>query len=465
MKYRTFLTTLALFLLFFNFGIFIVSVVMLRDTVDREEEQSLSEHYFIASGLIRDLNAMKSRSTNIDDSLTSLLQPYGSLSGNSKAGLAFYKNEQLVYSSEDRVSRQVSPLKSPENGNRVVKIRKTDEKTYAIVSGKLPSPYGSYTLVYFYDMTESISSWSRLKNILFLSEFVLSGLLAFGLMIVLNRIFRPLSQISRISKDIANGAYETRLPATGHDELTEMAQNFNHMADEIQRQMTELKDAANKKQQFVDNFAHELRTPLTAIYGYAEYIQKAALSENERLSALQYIMSESRRLQTIAYQLLKLANLQNNPITCDNVKISELFASVRQALYGRPADEQIQIDFQSNLEKITGDVLLLESLLINLIDNAIKACGKSGHITVRADKENGRKALIVQDNGKGMTPEIISQVTEPFYRGEQSRNRSDGGAGLGLAICKQIALNHNAVLKFESSPGEGTSVKVIFTTQ
>lgn len=465
MKQRTFLITLALFLFFFNFGIFIVSVLTFKNTVNREEEQSLSEHFFIASALIKDFNSVERRGTDIDGSLTSLLKPYSYLSGDSKAGLAFYKGEQLVYSSESMAAKQIGSLESPQNGSRLVTIRKVGSKTYVIVSGKLPSPYCSYTLVCSNEITESISSWSRLKDLLFLAGFALSCLLAFGLLFVLNRIFSPLSQISRTSKDIANGAYATRLSVTGHDELTEMAQSFNHMADEIQRQITELKDVADKKQQFVDNFAHELRTPLTAIYGYAEYMQKAALSESERLSALQYIMSESRRLQTIAYQLLTLANLQNNPITRENLKISELFASVRQTLYGRLAGKEIHVDFQSSIEAITGDASLLESLLINLIDNAIKACGKSGQIAVRADEENCRKVLCVQDNGKGMTPEVLSQVTEPFYRGEKSRNRSDGGAGLGLAICKQIVLDHDAELSFNSSPGEGTTVKVIFTTQ
>lgn len=107
---------------------------------------------------------------------------------------------------------------------------------------------------------------------------------------------------------------------------------------------------------------------------------------------------------------------------------------------------------------------LMESMLINLIDNAIKACCKGGHIIVSAAKEAGKKTISVQDNGKGMTPEVLSQITEPFYRGEKSRNRSDGGAGLGLALCKQIASSQHAELCFSSRPGEGTTAKITFTT-
>lgn len=464
MKQRTFLTTLTLFLFFFNLGILIVSVAMFRDMINRAEDRSLNEHYFIASALIKDFQAVQGRGTDIDGSLNSLLQPYSFLSGDNTAGLAFYKNNQLIYSSKDIAVLKDNSLVPPEDGSRLATIQKVDDRTYVIVSGKLPAPYASYTLVYLYDTTEAINSWRHLKNILFFTGFVLSVLFAFGLLLVLNRIFRPLKQISRTSKDIAEGAYQTRLLVSGHDELTEMSQSFNHMAAEIQHQMTELKDAAAKKQQFVDNFAHELRTPLTAIYGYAEYLQKAVLSEDDRLSALNYIMSESHRLQMVAYQLLELANLQNNQITCEELKVSNLFEAVLQTLTGKLANNEIQIEFRCEIESIRGDSYLMESLLINLIDNAAKACGKGGNIVVSAIMEAERKIICVRDNGKGMTPEILSQITEPFYRGEKSRNRNDGGAGLGLALCKQIASSHKAQLSFLSRPGEGTTVKITFTT-
>lgn len=464
MKQRTFLTTLTLFLVFFNLGIFIVSVSMFKDTINRAKERSLSEHYFITSALIKDFHAVESRGIDVEGSLNSLLQPYSYLSGDSKTGLALYKNNQLAYSNQNASILKDKPLMPMDNVNRLATIRKTNDKTYVIVSGKLPASYNNFTLVYLYNTTDDISSWNDLKNILFLSGFILSILLAFGLLLVLNQIFRPLKQISLTSNKIANGAYDTRLPVSGHDELSKMAQSFNHMAEEIQRQMTELKDAADKKQQFVDNFAHELRTPLTAIYGYAEYMQKAILSEDDRLSALQYIMSESRRLQMIAFHLLQIASLHNSSIVCEELKISDLFDSVRHTLFGKLEEKNLQVEFTYEIKTIHGDASLLESLLINLINNAIKACGKNGHIIVHATMEDGMKKITVQDDGKGMAPEILSQITEPFYREEKSRNRNDGGAGLGLAICKQIALSHNAELSFSSELGKGTKAKITFTT-
>lgn len=464
MKQRTFFSTLVLFLFFFNLGILIVSSVMFRDTINHAKERSLAEHYFIVSSLIKDFQAVESRGIEINDSISSLLQPYRYLSADNKAGFALYRENQLVYSDQDAVLFQNESIEPAEDGNRLVTIQEINKKTYVFVSGKLPAPYDSYALVYHYDTTEAIESWSDLKNMLFLAGFTLSVFLAFGLLLVLNRIFKPLQQISQTSIDIANGNYETRIPVSGHDELAEMAQSFNHMAEEIQRQMTELKNTAERKQQFVDNFAHELRTPLTAIYGYAEYMQKAVLSEEDKLSSLEFIMSESRRLQTVASQLLAMANLQHNQISCEELKISSLFENVKKILYGRLAGKDIQIEFRSEFETILGAPSLLESLFINLIDNSIMACGKCGHIVVSAVMEDGVKTICIKDNGKGMSPEVLSQITEPFYRGDQSRNRSDGGAGLGLAICNQIALTHGAVLSFTSSPGKGTIAKVTFTT-
>lgn len=464
MKQRTFLTTLVLFLFSFNLGILIISVTTFKDTVNRAEERSLGEHYFIISALVKDFHAVESRGTDIEDSVDSLLQPYSYLSGEKKVKLALYKDNQLVYSNRLESELQGGYVEPPEDGNRLVSMQKSDGHTYVTVSGRLPEPYDSYTAVYLYDMTEAITSWGQMKNLLFFVAFILSILLALGLLLLLNRLFKPLSLISQTSRHIAAGSYETRLPVTGRDELSEMAQSFNHMAEEIQRQMTELITAADKKQQFIDNFAHELRTPLTAIYGYAEYMQKAALTEDDRLAALHYIMSESQRMQTMAYQLLELANLRNDQITWEEQNTAELFHSVQQTLHSKIKEKNIRLEILIELEAIQGDASLLKSLFINLIDNAIKACSIGGHIQVRAALEDGKKMISIQDNGKGMSSEVLQHITEPFYREERSRNRRDGGAGLGLAICQQIVLLHAAELEFKSVPEEGTTVIITFTT-
>jgi len=463
MKNRTFLTTLALFLFSFNLGIVIISVTTFKDTVHRAQERSLSEHYFISSALLQDFHAVESRRIDIESSIGSLLQPYGYLSGDKQVTLALYKGKRLVYSNRQEMVVENGISELPVDGTRLVSILKAEDRSYVIVSGRLPAPYHLYSLTYLSDITADITAWEQMKNLLFIAGLILSGLFAFGLLLLLNRIFKPLLQISQTSRNIAAGAYETRLPVSGHNELSEMAQSFNHMAEEIQSQIQQLATAAEQKQQFVDNLAHELRTPLTAIYGYAEYIQKVVRTEEDKLFATNYIMSESRRLQNIAYRLLDMATLRGNKIERNEAYMSELVRGVEQALSMKAAEENIQITYECRFDTLFCDADLMHILLVNLIDNAIKACGQGGVIRLVADLEDEHKVIFVQDNGKGMTEDHLVHITEAFYRVDPSRSRAGGGAGLGLTLCQQIAVSHGAELSFSSEVGKGTTAKLTFT--
>ena len=418
MKYRTFFATLALFLITFHLGIFVISVTTFQDTVRRVQEKSLDDHFLITSMLLKDFQALESRNMKAEGSIAALLQTYSFFSGDRKVRLALYKGTDLVYSSGREVGWPSGFAEPAAGGERVVSMHKSDGRTVVAVSGMLPEPYETYRMVYQYDATEAFSSWKRTKDTMFWIAALLSVLLASGLLYLLHRIFQPLSLISKTSRDIAAGAFDTRLPVNGKDELSEMARSFNHMAEEIQRQMTELKEAAEKKQQFIDNFAHELRTPLTAIYGYAEYLQKAAASEDDRLSALQYIMSESRRLQTMANQLLELANLRHDQPEWKPQNVSDLFRHVQRTLHNKLAEKAIRIQWIREIDAIDGDGDLLRSLLVNLIDNAVNACDAGGHIVVRAAWEDGKKTVSVQDDGKGNDGRRVAAHYRAFLPGE-----------------------------------------------
>lgn len=181
--------------------------------------------------------------------------------------------------------------------------------------------------------------------------------------------------------------------------------------------------AAEQKQQFIDNLAHELRTPLTAIYGYAEYIQKIARTEEGKLIATNYIMSESRRLQNIAYRLLDLATIRENKVKLGNIRIKELLSGVEQTMAIHANEQNIQISYEYDFDTLICDADLMHILLVNLIDNALKACGLGDVVKVSAHTEQGRKVISVQDNGEGMTKEHLQRITEPFYRVDTSRSR------------------------------------------
>lgn len=296
---------------------------------------------------------------------------------------------------------------------------------------------------------------------LFTISMTVTFILALFLVKFLDILFRPLREISAASRVIAEGDYHTRLPVRGKDEIALMAEHFNRMAEQVESHIKLLQETADKKQQFVDNFAHELRTPLTAIYGYAEYLQKAPATEKERFECTQFILSECGRLQNMAYQLLDLAALRE--LKTEVCSIDSLFQRVREIMQVKAEKSRIALFFSGSGEYVIGNTELLITLLSNLMDNAFKASEEGSAVRVSAERKEDKVIFEVKDQGIGMTREQIDHIKEAFYRVDKSRSRAAGGAGLGLSICDRIVELHGGSLEFISEPGRGTMAQVILS--
>lgn len=464
MKNKTYLLTLILFLLFFNGSILLISIVNLKTSLDSTRENCLREHNFIAVALTKDLAALESRGNEAGSALQVLFDSYVHYYGKQNIYLEIAQKGQTLYSSLPDGQILTRKPEAPADGKRIISTLQSNDRKYIGIVGALPTPHDTIVLSYYYDLSALIAACQRIAGILFLVGIVISSLLAVCLILLLNRLFKPLQQISEASRNIAQGNYANRLPVAGKDELSEMAISFNNMAEAIENQIARLADVAAQKQRFIDNFAHELRTPLTSIYGYAEYMQKASVSEEDKLEATGFIMSESRRLQNIAYSLLDLASLRKSEIVFTPLDIDQLFQNTIDTLLRKAEEKQVTLSHECGFNVLNGDRDLLQSLVVNLTDNAIKACEPGGSVKIAAYIENGQKVLEVRDTGRGMTREQLNHITEAFYRVDKARCRAEGGVGLGLSICEQIAARHGAELRFESQPGLGTTTKIIFTS-
>lgn len=199
----------------------------------------------------------------------------------------------------------------------------------------------------------------------------------------------------------------------------------------------------------VGDLAHELRTPLTAIRGYAEYLQTAAASEEDRYSAAEYIVDESKRLSDICEKLLVMASLSEGNIPFESVDVSTLFENAKMTYK--------YVDYDAETQVLKGNKALLQSMINNLISNALKASRPGEAVRLRCHDN----VIEVSDTGKGMSKQTLSRITK---MGHSSRNAEQGGTGLGIPLCFHIARLHNARLKFESIPGEGTTVRITFTS-
>ena len=284
------------------------------------------------------------------------------------------------------------------------------------------------------------------------------------LYVVLRGLSRPMERLARVAGRLADGDYTARSPERTRDEVGQLAHALNEMAARVERNVAELRETARRKQQLVDNVAHELRTPLTAVGGYAEYIQRAELSEEEKYEAAQYIVEEANRLAVMSERLLQMAALRGEQAAREPVDVPALLEKAARTVAPKAAARGVALEpVQADACTVQGEAALLESLMVNLADNAVKACGPGGSVRLCARRETGRLTLTVQDTGRGMDAETLAHIGEPFYRPDKARSREQGGAGLGLALCFQIAQSHGAALSFTSAPGAGTTAAVIFT--
>lgn len=464
MKKKIFFVALILFSVFLNSMILMVSIIILRDKLSTVRDKCLAEHYVIASSLIGDMQALEQRGNPVEENIDNLMRLYSRYLQGRGNGLAVAFSGEWIYESPAFASGE-NTIFPPDTGygqERLVYME-NGNRPILCVYGSFPAPWQDYGLMYTGNLSDTVSSWRHTKNILFFTGIAVILMMSFFLFQFLNIIFRPLRQISSASAKIANGNYGSRISVRGKDEISGVAYNFNLMAEQIENQIGQLEEASEQKQQFIDNFSHELRIPLTAIYGYAEYIQKAFMSEEERYECTQFIMSECSRLQNMAYQLLDMALLRRDEIKDSNCSVKELFAESEKVMHVRASEKKIRLTYALPPNYVVrGNMEQLLILLNNLIDNAIKASRQEDEIHIRAYAEESAVVMEVRDHGAGMEKEQILHIKEAFYRVDKARSRAGGGAGLGLAICERIIQLHHADMSFVSEPGAGTTVKLSF---
>ena len=445
MKQKTFVATLILFLFFFYSGIAIVSVLSLNNTMKAAKDRALDEHYFITASLIKDFVAVENRGGSVDVDVVALFIPYSRLSSEQKVQISFYKDEKCLYSGGSGIALPARDLPYIKD-NRRLSMQSVEGHDYVVIDGYFPAPYESYRFLYQYDVGQELEAWKKMGLLLLLTGSLLSAALALLLSLVIEKLFRPLHQLTKAAQKIAAGEYNIRLPGGGGIELNNLSTSFNTMAEKIGLQIETLEHEVQKRQRFVDNFAHELRTPLTAIYGYAEYLQKTAVNEEEMVSCLTHILSQSNRLKLLSGQLLELAEIRGGAMQWHRVLISELFSQAAQSLAGELQNKDIRLNIDCTADYVYGDCALLLTLLLNLISNAVRASNAGGTIWLSAIRHGYGISVSVSDQGKGISQEVLQHITEPFYREDKARNRHDGGTGLGLAICADIVKKHGATL-------------------
>ncbi len=445
---RTYLFTLILFLICLNAGIISLAVYTYRKNVTATENSVSAEQFYIAISFERDFGDLESSESDSDTFL--LMQSYGIYYLVRDVYLAFEENGEIIYSNF-RNEYDIS--------ENTLLHKNFDDKRYILISSEICD--GKYDLIFAKNVEFLDSEFYSLMITYVLTALAVSVFLAVCLYFILKKLSEPLEKLRKATELIRSGDFSVTVEERGNDEFTLLAGSFNSMLAKINEQMTSLEHEAERKQMLVDNMAHELRTPLTSIHGYAEYIEKANITEERKMIAVKYIMSEAERLQKISEILLDGAFIRGNEIEMSQVDISQLLYDTAEKLGIKAENAQVAISCEASPAVVNGNKTLLSMLVYNLTENAVKACEKGGKVKLSCFENT----VIVEDNGKGMTEEQLLHITEPFYRTDKSRSRAEGGAGLGLALCKQIVNAHGAQMRFESEVGQGTKIFITFTSR
>ena len=442
---KAYLLTLALFLLCINGGVLSLTVYTHGKNVQSAEEAAKAQQYYVAVSFERDYAYLQEQKGDV----SLLMQSFGAHYASKGLYLAFLEGEKEIFSN--------IPFGYTAEKDFLSHVYHED-KRHLVISSEICGE--KYTMIAVKNVEELDEEFQSLMLIYLLTALGVSLFLAVGLYFVLRRLSRPLDALRETTEKIREGDLSVTADVKGSDEFTLLAESFNSMLGTINRQMDTLASDAEKKQMLVDNMAHELRTPLTSIYGYAEYLEKAAVTEEKRVTAAKYIMSESHRLQKISQLLLDEAYIRGNPPEMAEVPLAPLLEDTVEKLTYKAQQKEVSLTFDGDGSAVMGNATLLSMLFYNLTENALKACSHGG--TVRLFCKNGTAA--VTDDGKGMTEEQLAHITEPFYRTDKARSRAEGGAGLGLALCKRIVTLHGGEMHFDSRLGKGTTVTVTFTT-
>ncbi len=253
-----------------------------------------------------------------------------------------------------------------------------------------------------------------------------------------------------------------------YSELKPLTARLERQRLQISRQMQQLQQRHEEqdamRRDFTANVSHELRTPLTSISGYAEIIRDGLAQGEDARRFAGTIHQEAQRLITLVEDIINLSRLEGKDLQeeKETIDLQALCRTVLQRLQPAAELKDVQLSLQGEAVSITGVSRVVEEMVYNLCDNAVKYNRPGGSVTVTVRQCLDGVELAVADTGVGIAEKDLDHIFERFYRGDKNRSRQLGGTGLGLSIVKHGARFHNAVLSVESREGEGTIIRVLF---
>ena len=460
-KWKIYLLCMAIYIITLTASAVIVTENTFSILINREIERSLQEErnmkdsavlYLIANQKIRE------DKLDIQDYSKRIVDMYGS---DSVIMELYNPGKQLIEASiEKKWSFNRDDLERLVYEGKNYVIRKESNRSYLFINDLIKVHSSELIMSYIKDISQ-VETQKKDQYLLFLKTGAL-GLIVIAIIVeLLSRILiKPIEDLSKAAEKIASGSFSERVEVKGEDEISKLGAQFDIMAQEVEKRIVQLELEGERKQRFTDNLTHELRTPLTSVIGYSELLQKVKYDEATFNKGLGYIHSEGMRMLRLTNSLMEMILLRQGNLSLEKVNILLLLSEVTDLMQVRAREKNLELIVQGESLELYIDKDMMKGVMLNLMDNSIKASTEGEKITIGCEKLEQYYHIFVEDEGTGMEQNEIPKITESFYRVDKSRARKEGGAGIGLALCKQIIESHGGELSIESELGKGTKVSI-----
>lgn len=267
------------------------------------------------------------------------------------------------------------------------------------------------------------------------------------------RIIMPLRDMNDAAKIIADGNFQNRIEVQSGDEVGQLAESFNNMAESLEK-------TENSRQKFIANISHDLRSPLTSIQGFISAVADGTIPPERQNHYLNIVLEETARLTKLANDMTDLSKVEAGAINLElcEFDINDMIRDSLNVFETRLSAKKIrtQAIFEEEVTVVLADPNMIQRVIQNLLDNAVKFTPQDGEITVETTVKGEKVFVAVRDNGEGISREEQRKVFERFFKADSSRGLDKGGIGLGLSIVKEFIKAHGEKIEVKSNENIGT---------
>lgn len=439
-----------------------------RVSMDMQMDRAMEEHQMVVSAvesavvdlLVNDSFYSMEQIGEIGEEIASTVEGTGTR-------FCFLDGErQYIYTNGEELDFNKELLDYLERGKRNYTIEEQDQNEILTIASLIRVNDSNMYLVNQRDISDIYRE--NEKQIRFFQIIMAAALIVCGgaISVISWWLTKPIEQLNNTASVIASGDYSVRTQLISNDEIGELAEKFDSMAEAIEGHVQELKDHARQQEDFVASFTHEIKTPMTAVIGYADMLRSKEMEKEQQILTANYIFQEGKRLESMSLKLFDLIALKRKDIEKQKIYTQVFGEEIQDSVL--PILEREDISFSVDMQPaiLEGDRDLLKTVFINLVDNARKASKPGDEIRMcgiwnREQEGFPFYEIQVQDDGCGIPEEEVNKICEAFYMVDKSRARKQGGAGLGLATTSLIIEVHQGRFLIESTVGKGTTMRVL----